>query len=136
MGGLRIDVRDLPLPMREQVAAQIVANYIRAAETRAQSTAAPPQKATVKKLRFPSRTDALRYAALKDAVREGVISDLRLQTTIGRVWAFTYQIQWSGEFPACCVSFDDLERWRSYGRGYVVAELTTDWEDKSENCLR
>ena len=78
---------------------------------------------------------------LTDAVREGLISDLRLQQdfTLQEAYTtpegqrirairykadFTYKIEWAGEFMPTGVPLDDLECWRRLGRGAMVVEDT------------
>ena len=89
----------------------------------------PSLKVSVKRISFPSSRAMKRYYLLKDAARQGVISDFLLQMRNGRVWAFTYKIQWRGDFYVGGLPFVVLERWRAYGYGYVVGGLTTEWGD-------
>lgn len=147
MGGLRYDdLSQMPPGMRQQVASKILA---KAGET--SRVAAPEKKAskygnvTVQAgvLKFDSRKEYSRYLALMDAVREGVIYDLRLQhnftlqegysTAEGeRIRAivyqadFTYRVHWPWhQLPTACSS-DDLKYWTDAaekgGDGVLVVE--------------
>lgn len=90
MGGLRVDPKELPLPMREQVAVKIVAELAASAEEQA-----PPvevsQRVKARKLLFPNKTAAERFRILRMFANAHLISDLRPQISKGKVWCFTYQ---------------------------------------------
>lgn len=154
MGGLHFDSpADMPPGMREKYAAQQVAGKILAKPAPAVPVAAATEKeskyhnvkAVVNGIRFDSKKEARRYLQLMDALREGVISDLRLQQdfTLQEAYTtpegerirairyqadFTYKIQWAGYNVPTSISFDDLEYWRSvverFGHGAMVVEDT------------
>ena len=139
MGGLHFNsLADLPEKMRAQVAARLIG----------QGTAQKVQKyhndpTRVSGIRFDSKKEADRYMQLMDAVREGVIYDLRLQrnytlqeaytTAEGeRIRAivyqadFTYRIRWPWHaIPTGCSEID-LAYWArkaaSEGDGAEVIE--------------
>lgn len=139
MGGLRYDsLADLPPKIRDRVAGQLLGK----------ASAKKPQKyrnepVTVQGIRFDSKKEAKRYLQLMDAVREGVIYDLRLQrnftlqegytTAEGeRIQAivykadFTYRVRWPWYgLPTCC-SAADLEYWSNAakrdGEGVEIIE--------------
>ena len=124
MGGLRYDIRELPQPMREQVAQKIVAQMLEN-----QPVAGQAQKVTtvrVRKLRFPNSKAKDRYLVLKDAVRERVISDLRIEEVGEKVYGFRYRLQWVGEFIPTAIPVDTLQIWRKtvevMGRGITLYE--------------
>lgn len=122
MGGLHIDAKDLPLPMREQVAEKIVAQIRQAAPVAGREEATLPVKVPVRKLRFPSAAVKRRYQMLRDAVREGVISDLRLEATGDCVFAMRYRIQWAGEFVPTGIPAATLQFWRTYATLFEKGE--------------
>lgn len=153
MGGLRYEsMADMPPGLRARYAAQQVAGQVLAKSAQAVPVAAPEKeskyhnvKIVINGIRFDSKKEGRRYLQLLDAQREGVISNLRLQqdftlqeaytTPEGeRVRAiryqadFTYKIQWAGYNVPTCISFDDLEYWRSvverFGHGAMVVEDT------------
>lgn len=143
MSGLHYEsLADLPPKMRQQVAGKVMAKA-----ALADPVAGPSGKkgkyhnepVVVNGIRFDSKKEARRYLQLMDAVREGVISDLRLQrdftlqegytTPEGeRVRAilyradFTYKIEWSGEFTPTGCGFEDLSFWKKLGKGAAVVE--------------
>lgn len=96
-------------------------------------------KTEVDGIRFDSRKEARRYVYLMEAMRKGVIEDLRLQvdftlqeaytTALGeRVRAirykadFTYKVKSAGyEYEATLLP-EDLEYWRSLWPGELVVE--------------
>lgn len=124
MGGLHFNsLADLPEKMRAKVAARLIG----------QGTAKKTQKyhnehMTIKGIRFDSKKEAERYMQLMDAVREGVIYDLRLQRnyTLQEAYTsadgeriraivyradFTYRIRWPWyAIPTGC-SETDLAYW-------------------------
>lgn len=139
MGGLRYDsLADLPPGVRERVAGQLIREELAKKPPKYRNTPTP-----VKNIRFDSKKEAARYLQLLDAVREGVIYDLRLQrnftlqegytTAEGeRIRAivyradFTYRVRWPWYSMPTCVSFDDLEYWSKAasqgGNGVEVIE--------------
>lgn len=154
MGGLRYEsMADMPPGLREKYAAQQVVVKVVAKPAQADPVAGTDEKASkyhnvkvvVNGIRFDSKKEARRYLQLMDALREGVISDLRLQQNFTlqeayttpegqRIRAiryqadFTYRVEWAGYNVPTCVSFDDLEFWRMLvdrlGHGVLVVEDT------------
>ena len=154
MGGLRYEsMADMPPGLREKYAAQQVAGKVLEKPAQAAPVAGPAEKESkyhnvkmvVNGIRFDSKKEARRYLQLMDALREGVISDLRLQQdfTIQEAYTtpegerirairyqadFTYKIEWAGYNVPTSISLDDLEYWRSvierFGRGAMVVEDT------------
>lgn len=138
MGGLHFDsLADLPLKIRGQVAGQIVTQ---GKEKKAKYHNEP---VTVKGIRFDSKKEANRYLQLKDAVREGVIYDLRLQQnfTLQEAYTtadgqrvrsivyqadFTYRIRWPWHGVPTSCAVGDLQYWshcaRQSGAGALVVE--------------
>lgn len=140
-GGLHYEsLADLPPGMRQQVAGKVMA------KTAISNTVAAQRKyhnepVNVNGIRFASKKEARRYLQLMDALREGVISNLRLQQdfTLQEAYTtpegqrirairyqadFTYRIEWAGDFVPTGVPFGDLEYWRKLGRGAEVVEDT------------
>lgn len=138
MSGLRYEsMADLPPKMRIQVAGRILD------QKKKRPTKYRNEPVTVEGIRFDSKKEAIRYIQLMDAVREGVIYDLRLQrnftlqegytTQTGeRIRAivyqadFTYRVRWPWhEMPTCC-DFADLVYWKSAadkaGDGALIVE--------------
>lgn len=140
-GGLHYDsFADLPQGMRRQVAGKVMAKAM-AVPVAGQKSKYRNEPVTVNGIRFASKKEARRYLQLMDAMRVGLISDLRLQqdftlqeaytTPDGqRIQAiryqadFTYGIEWAGEYVPTGISFDDLTCWRQLGRGAMVVEDT------------
>ena len=124
MGGLRIDAKDLPLPMREQVAEKIVAQIREATPVAGRKERTLPIKVPVRKLQL--RKAVSRYRILKDAVREGVISDLRMEELSDRLLIFRYRVQWAGEFIPTSIPASTLQLWRTFvtvfGKGKEMLE--------------
>lgn len=98
------------------------------------------KKTIVNDIAFDSRKEAHRYEILMDAVREGVISDLRLQqnftlqegytTAEGeRIQAiiyqadFVYTVIWHGEFTPTALPFADLEYWSQHPGERVIEDV-------------
>lgn len=139
MGGLHFDsLADLPPKIRAQVAGQLI--------TQGKKKKTPKYRnepVTVKGIHFDSKKEAARYLQLKDAIREGVIYDLRLQRnfTLQEGYTtpegeriqpivyqadFTYRVRWPWySMPTCCSS-DDLEYWKAAaekaGDGVLIVE--------------
>lgn len=145
MSGLHYaSLADMPPWMRQRVAGKVAVKAALAAAVagNAEKEAKYHNKpVTVDGIRFASQKEARRYLQLMDALREGVISDLRLQqdftlqeaytTTTGqRIRAiryqadFTYKIEWQGEFKPTGCSEEDLYYWYTHGRGALVVEDT------------
>ena len=146
-GGLHYDsLSDLPPRMRQQVAAKIVT-----AQPKAEPVAGDMmkhskyhnQKIIVNEISFDSKKEANRYLALMDAVRAGIITDLRLQHdfTLQEAYTspegerirairyradFSYRVVCANYEKITCVGFTDLEYWRDivhqHGRGALVVE--------------
>lgn len=137
MGGLHYDsLADLPPKIRAQVAGRIV-------DARKKRPKYGNEPVTVKGIRFDSQKEAARFLQLKDAVREGVIYDLRLQRnfTLQEGYTtpdgerirpivykadFTYRVRWPWySVPTCC-STVDLDYWaaaaRKDGDGVLIVE--------------
>ena len=140
-GGLHYkSLADLPPGIRQQVAGKVAARAAAAVAGRRESKY-HNEPVTVKGIRFDSKKEARRYLQLIDALRESLISDLRLQQdfTLQEAYTtpegqrirairykadFTYKIEWAGEFMPTGVPLDDLECWRRLGRGAMVVEDT------------
>lgn len=149
MGGLRYEsLSEMPVRMRQLAANKIVAGRTVVVSQKTQGVAAGAQKApkfrnkktVVNGIVFDSQKEARRYETLMDAVREGVISDLRMQqnftlqegytTTEGeRIQAIVYQadfvytVIWRGEFIPTTVPFVDLEYWRQHSGERVIEDV-------------
>lgn len=144
MGGLHYDsLADLPVGMRKQVAAQLLAKPDPVAETAVKAFKYHNIKTEQEGISFDSKKEARRYEQLLEAVRAGFIEDLRLQheftlqeaytTAEGeRIRAirykadFTYRIKRAGYDAPLCILPDDLEYWRSmvqrHGHNALVVE--------------
>lgn len=140
---LRIEsLADLPEQMRKQVMAKIMEG-----SEKPLSVAGATEKASkyhnvkteVNGIRFDSKKEARRYAALLESQRVGAISDLRLQvdftlqeayTTVEgqRIQAiryradFTYKTQSAGYDLPPHLGYEDIEYWRSLWPGALVVE--------------
>lgn len=142
-GGLRYkSLADLPPGMRKLVAGKVMEKAAVTAPVAGQKKAKyRNEPVRVNGIRFASKKEARRDLQLMDALREGVISDLRLQQdfTLQEAYTtpegqrirairyqadFTYRIEWAGEYMPTGVSFDDLACWRQLGRGAKVVEDT------------
>lgn len=142
-GGLHYEsLADLPPGMRRQVAGKVMAKAALAAPVAGQKKAKyRNEPVRVNGIRFASKKEARRYLQLMDALRAGLISDLRLQQdfTLQEAYTtpegqrirairyqadFTYRIEWAGEYVPTGISFDDLTCWRQLGRGAMVVEDT------------
>lgn len=147
MGGLHYEsLSDLPPRMRQQVECKIVAKAVPvpvAGVDQKKKQKYRNEPVTVHKIRFDSQKEAARYLALMDAVREGVIYDLRLQHGFTLIEGytkpdgerirpevykadFTYRLIWPLHSVPTCVSMDDLEYWRQAafvgGAGIMIIE--------------
>ena len=149
MGGLRYEsLSEMPARMRQLAADKLVAGRTVVVSQKTQGMAAGAQKTPkfknkktiVNGIAFASKKEAYRYEILMDAVREGVISDLRLQqnftlqegytTAEGeRIQAiiyqadFVYTVIWHGEFIPTTVPFADLEYWRQHSGERVIEDV-------------
>lgn len=125
MGGLRYDARELPLPLREQVAQKIVAQIMESHPVAGRAETVT--KVPVRKLSFRDGRAAERYRVLRDAVREGAISGLQIEHEGRFVNGFTYRVTWSGEFVPTGVPVTTLREWRElvlvHGQGCLVTEV-------------
>jgi len=148
-GGLRYDsVAQMPERIRQQVAGKLVAAKTVVVSQKTQGVAAGAQKTSkfknkktlVDGIAFDSQKEAHRYEILMDAVREGVIADLRLQQNFTlqegyttpegkRIQAIVYQadfvytVIWRGEFVPTTVPFSDLEYWRQHPGERVIEDV-------------
>lgn len=85
MGGLHFDsLADLPPKMRAQVAGQLIAQGKEKKTPKYRN-----EPVTVKGIHFDSKKEAARYLQLKEAIRESVIYDLRLQRNFTLQEAYT-----------------------------------------------
>lgn len=124
-GGMRLDnddIRALPLHMQEQVAMEIVAQSAKALPVAGREEKRPCKKVTAKRLRFTGARAAERYRVLRDAARQGVISELGVLVQDGYIYAFTYRVVWGGEFIPTGIPVKTLITWRNFGAGTKVAE--------------
>ena len=146
-GGLHYEsLSDLPLRMRQQVAAKIVTAQPKAEPVAGNSTKPTKyhnQKIDVNGIPFDSKKEARRYELLMYAQQVGVISDLRMQhdftlqdaytTPEGeRIRAiryradFTYKVQSADLCWYSILGAEDMSFWRSIieqkGRGTLVVE--------------
>lgn len=126
---MRLDadaIRALPTAYQEQVAIKMAAELAKAANVAEHDGNCKANVSKVRRLCFPSVIAKERYRVLRDAVREGVISDLHCETYDSQVCAFTYRIRWAGEFLPHTLPVRDLILWaktaRQSGKGTVVAE--------------
>lgn len=139
MGGLHFEsLADLPPKMRAQVAGRLIAQGQQKKKQKYRN-----EPVTVKGIRFDSKKEAARYLQLKDAVREGVIYDLRLQRNFtlqegyttpegdriqGIVYQadFTYRVRWPWYTMPTCISAADMEYWstaaKKAGDGVEIIE--------------
>ena len=146
-GGLHYEsLSDLPPRMRQQVAGKIVTDLLQAnpvtGDTAKQSKY-HNQKNVANGISFDSKKEANRYYALLDAVKAGVITDLRLQHdfTLQEAYTthegerirairyradFSYRVVFHNYEIITCVGLADLEYWRGivrkYGSGALVVE--------------
>lgn len=87
-GGMRVDPKELPLPMQEQVAVKMLA------QVSAPSSVAggkKTRKVAVRRLVFPSWLAAGRYKELRQMVRDGKLMYLEVVEYDGLVVAFLYR---------------------------------------------
>lgn len=119
-------IRALPTAYQEQVAIKMAAEIAKAAHVAEHDGNCKANVSEVRRLCFPSVIAKERYRVLRDAVREGVIADLHCETYDGQVCAFTYRIEWAGEFLPHTLPFMDLINWaeavRQCGRGVMMEE--------------
>lgn len=115
------DLRALPLHMQEQVGVAVLAQ-IEKNQPVAGREMKPPLRVPVKRLCFSGARAAARYEILRDAARQGVISELDAVTYDGYVVSLTYRITWAGEFIPTGLPVRDLIAWRNAGKGTAVTE--------------
>lgn len=145
MGGLHYEsISDLPPRMRQQVECKIVAKAVPVPVAGAQKES----KYHNRKVRadghvFDSVKEYHRYLSLMDAVREGVIYDLRLRHDFTLIEGytkpdgerirpevykadFTYRLNWPFHSVPTSVSWEDLEYWSQAaiksGAGVMIIE--------------
>jgi hypothetical protein len=146
-GGLHFDsFADLPPQMRQQVAGKLLKAPEKAALVAGEGsrpTKYHNKKTVVNGISFDSQKEARRYLTLMDAVRAGIIEDLRLQHdfTIQEAYTtpegerirairykadFTYRVVCTNYEHICCVGYVDIDYWRDvahqHGRGALVVE--------------
>lgn len=147
MSGLHFEsLSDLPPRMRQQVAVKIATALPKAepvAEDTAKHSKYHNQRIVINGISFDSKKEANRYLALIDAVKAGIITDLRLQHdfTLQEAYTspegerirairyradFSYRVICANYEMITCVGLTDLEYWRDivhkHGRGYLVVE--------------
>ena len=151
-GGLRIDsLADLPESLREQAAGKLLAQSSAVASKKAAPMEAGEKKESKfhnKKVeigpnKFDSKKEYRRFLQLMEAVRCGLISDLRLQVdfTLQEAYTtpkgekirairyradFTYKVSQANYDMVNRVGFEDLDYWRTVteqkGTGALVVE--------------
>lgn len=97
-GGMRIDPKELPLPLREQVGVKIVAELAKAAPVAGQTEKRPAKKVAVKRLLFPSPASKILWQALRNLERVGEIEDLELKLGYDAAVAVVYRIPQYSKF--------------------------------------
>lgn len=149
MGGLHFEsAADMPPGLRkiytaQQVAGQIVAASVQAVPVAGREAKYHNVKVVVDGHRFDSKKEARRYEALMDALREGLIYDLRLQHNFTLIEGyttpegeriqpeiykadFTYRVNWPCYAVPTSVSMADLDYWRTaavqHGNGVMIIE--------------
>lgn len=123
--GMRFDSSDLramPTDMQVQAAVKLAAELAKTARV-AGGDEKKSRKVPAKRLCFCSTSAAARYEVLRDAVREGVISELDLVTHDALIVAFTYKIVWDGEFIPTGIPVRSLVLWREAGKGRKIREV-------------
>lgn len=146
-GGLHYEsLSDLPPQMRQQVAGKIATALPKVkpvAGREINTTKYHNIQRVEHNIRFDSQKEANRFLDLIDAVRAGVISDLRLQHefTLQEAYStpegerirairyradFSYRVVFHNYEIITCVGLTDLEYWRGivrkYGSGALVVE--------------
>ena len=87
-GGMRIDPKELPLPMQEQVAVKMLAQ---ASAPSPVAGGKKPRKVAVRRLVFPCPGAAARYQELRQKVRDGKLMYLEVVEHDGLVAAFLFR---------------------------------------------
>lgn len=124
-GGMRFDnddIRALPLHMQEQVGTALVARMAKTLPVAGREEKGSDRKVTPKRLRFMGERAAERYRILRDAAKQGVISEVGVMVQNGYICAFTYRVTWAGEFIPTGLPIRTLIAWRNAGMGAKVAE--------------
>ncbi|MBR2422592.1 MAG: DUF1064 domain-containing protein [Oscillospiraceae bacterium] len=141
MGGLVFEsINDLPPKMRQQVAVKILAN-VKPKPPSGEQKAVKYRNIKVEANghTFDSKKEYLRYCALMDALREGVIYDLRLQQNFTLIEGytkpdgeriqpmiykadFTYRVSGPLHSVPTGVSLEDLEYWAKAGANALIIE--------------
>ena len=146
-GGLHYDsLADLPPQMRQQVAVKIVTAPKKVEPVAGDTVKYSKyhnQKININGISFDSKKEANRYLTLMDAVRAGIITDLRLQHdfTLQEAYTspdgerirairyradFSYRVVCANYEMITCVGITDLEYWRDivqqHGRSTLVVE--------------
>lgn len=144
MGSYRIDsLAQLPEGMRRQAAEKLLKLPTRGVHVAAREEKTESKyhnkKTVVNGIAFDSRKEARRYQELLEAVRLGAVEDLRLQAEFTLVEAytdaqgnrhqamrykadFTYRVKDAGYDKLALLGSEDIEYWRSLGRGALVIE--------------
>lgn len=116
------DLRAMPTDMQVQAAVKLAAELAKAAKVVGRREK-KSRKVPAKRLCFRSTRAAARYEVLRDAVREGVISELDIVTYDGYIVAFAYKIVWGGEFIPTGIPARSLVIWREAGKGRKIREV-------------
>lgn len=143
-GGLRYEsLADMPEGMRIRVAGRIIpTKALPSADAVSKASKYGNKKTVVNGIAFDSQKEANRYLALMDALREGVIEDLRLQQefTLQEAYTtpdgqrfqairykadFTYTVAWRGEYFPTGISFEDMRYWQSRAGQRVIEDVKT-----------
>ena len=140
MGGLVFEsINDLPPKMHQQVAVKILANAKGKQVAEQKNAKYHNVKVAADGITFDSQKEYRRFLVLMEAVRLGVIYDLRLQQNFTLVEGFTkpdgervrpvvYKADFTyriGNFdfpPAYAMSLEDQMYWRTLGKGKLVIE--------------
>ena len=150
-GGLRIDsLADLPESLRAQAAGKLLAQGTAVVAEKTPVAAGEPKAAKYHNVKvelgpnkFDSKKEYRRFLQLQEAVRCGIIEDLRLQVdfTLQEAYTtpegqrikairyradFTYKIRQANYGQVVRVGFEDLDYWREVvqqkGAGAMVVE--------------
>lgn len=115
------DLRAMPEDMQVQAAVKLAAELAKTTKV-AGGKEKKSRKVTAKRICLRGARAATRYEVLRDAVRQGVISELDLVVNDGYIVAFTYQIVWCGEFIPTGLPVSTLVVWRQIGKNQKVIE--------------
>lgn len=140
MGGLVYgSINDLPVNMRQQVAVKILANAKGKQVAEQKNAKYHNVKVAADDITFDSQKEYRRFLVLMDAVRLGVIYDLRLQQNFTLVEGFTrpdgqrvrpvvykadftYRVNDVAGTSPLLVNVDDFMYWSILGKGTLVIE--------------